>query len=246
MEFVLASCTGVASVGYIIRNISRYKSFKKFVTVGYINDCYLLDGKVTSANSINSLIYEHKNGQHQEKILIKTLHVKIGKEKIDKMIIMIPQNYNYTDWKTTYDKMSMVENSELVMNGKTKLILKDFVPYYVHSHTIKETAHHKLDNLLTLFDKYGIEYKNGEKVKVLESFIQNGEDVSVFGKYTPDKQMQVQYIGNKEKIVEAVRKNVCNLNYGSLVLAGCVFVGSIAFLISNIIKQNEHSYSSKT
>lgn len=90
--------------------------------------------------------------------------------------------------------------------------------------------------------------KNGEKVKVLERFIQNGDDVSVFGKYTPDKQMQVQYIGNKEKIIEAVRKNICNLNYGSLTLACCVFVGSIAFIISNIedIKQNEHSYSSRT
>lgn len=168
MEFVLASFTGVASVGYIIKNISRYQAFKKFMTVGYIGDCHLLDGKVTSSSYINSLICEHKKGQYQDKILIKHLHVEIGKEKtgtsdvpitIDKMIVMIPQNYNYTDWKTTYDKMSMPVNSEVVINGKTKLILKDFVPFYIHSHKIKETEYHKLDNLLNLFDKYGIEYK---------------------------------------------------------------------------------------
>lgn len=240
MDLILACFTGTASIGYMIHNIKKYFEFQKFQNTGYVGDYHLLDGKITSQNFLSSFINEYK-GHPTTITLIKNLMVEIGKEKtgtnhipikVGTVTIWIPEQYQYTDWKTTHNNKNIV--SDIFLNGKIKLLFQNvFTPFYLHNNSIKESQPSKLLQLFNLFDKHSIEYKHGDKVKVVENSIHNGDNVSVFGKYLSTKEMEVSYIGSREQIISAVRTNICKVNYGLISFAGLALVGSITYIISN-------------
>ncbi|QKF94393.1 hypothetical protein QKU48_gp0935 [Fadolivirus algeromassiliense] len=240
MDLVLACFSGVASFGYMTHNVKRFLEFQKFQNTGYVDDYHLLDGKITSQNSLPSFINEYKKHPTNNAI-INNLCVEIGKEKtginhypirIGNNTVLMPQPYQYTDWKTTHNKTNLV--TDIFLNNRFKLLFQDiFTPFYIHHNSIKESHGSKLMQLFNMFDKYSIEFKYGDKVKVIENSIHDGDHVSVFGKYVSNKEVVVSYIGSKEEVLNAVRKNVCKVNYGMISFAGLVLVGSVSYIISN-------------
>lgn len=248
MDLLAASTFLCTSLGYMALNVKRYFDFKKFQNTGYHDDFHLLDGKVTSSNATGSFIGEFK-GHQQNNVLINNFVVEVGKEKtgvnnypvnIGKQTVFIPQPYKYIDWKTTHNTTTWVP--DIFVNSQIKLYFKSvFTPFYVHCNSIKETHESRMLQLFNLFDKHSIQFKTGDKIKVTENTINNGDHLSVLGKYMSNKEMEVSYIGSRELITSAVRRNICKVNYGFVTLAGMIFAGSLAYLITN----NDLSYKNK-
>ena len=246
MDYVFACFSGIASFGYICHSVKKFVDFKKFVTNGYVDDYHLISGKLTSQNSMNSVIEEFK-GHENGNIIIKNLEVTVGKKKtgtnyipmiVGEHTILIPHQYEYIDWKNVYNKMFHFNDFVLECNHKIKLLTNNFTPFFTHSHKIEEKHFSRQLELYKIFDKHMIDYKNGDKIKVNEEFIHNNEEVHVFGKYTSGTEMDVKYIGNKHKLIEAVRQNVCKLSGGKVLLAGCILVGSIGYMIAKYENKN--------
>jgi hypothetical protein len=253
MDYIIACFSGITSFGYICHLGKKFVDYKKFVTNGYIDDYHLISGKLTSHNSMNSIIEEFK-GHKNENIIVKNLCVEVGKKKIGtnyipmkvgNTTIMIPQQYEYTDWKTVHSKTYHFNDFTLECNHKVKLLTNNFTAFFTHNHLIQENNFSRQLELYKIFDKHLIDYKNGDKVKVNEQFICNNEEVSVFGKYISNKEMDVKYLGNKHKLIDAVRQNVCKLSGGKVFLAGCVLVGSICYMIAEYENAKESHYRNK-
>jgi len=238
MDIVFSFLTGIPSFVYIGQSAKKYLDFKKFERIGYIDDYHMVDGELTASNSMNSIVQDYK-GHPSGNLIIKKLSVEIGKEKIGtnlipistgKTTIFIPQSYQYTDWKTLHNKLSFANNFVL---GNIKLRMDNFIPFFTNNYVIKENNSRRLIDLYKTFDKHEIDYKNGDKIKVVEEYIHNTEKVTVFGKYISNEEMVVKYIGNKNQLITAVRQNICNLKYNRIALACCVLVGSISYLTLN-------------
>ena len=245
MDIVCSFLTGLVSFSYIGFSAKKYLDYKKFERLGYVDDFHLVEGKVTTANSsgltsngLVSIVQEYK-GHPTENLLIKNLSVKIGKEKIGtyfipiqsgKTTMLIPQSYTYTDWETLHNKTTFGTNLFL---DHVKLRIGTVTPFFTNNYNIKETDSHKLLNLYNTLNKHNVEFKNGDKIKVVEEYIQHSENVSVFGKYITNEEIDVKYIGNKNQLIAAVRKNICKLKYSYIAIASCVLVGSIGYAVMN-------------
>ena len=256
MDFCLAFVAGMTSIGYMAQSTKKYLNFKKFEATGYIDDYHLVDGKITSTTNMNSIVHEYE-GKNVDNVIMKNLNVSVGKDKIGtgfqpmqvgKNTIMVPYSYQYTNWKTTHNKNHYLDNYTL--NNKIKLSITNFVSFFRNNYTISIHNIQKMMGLYKIFDKYNIGYGDGNKVEVIEKCIHNEEEISVFGKYITNKEIDVKYLGDKTQIMSAVRKNVCNLKYDRNCLAGCVLIGSIMYIACNYdnakgtneYKRNKNNY----
>ena len=257
MELFPPIVSAIASISYLGYGTKKYLEFKKFQNVGYIGDFHLLSGKITSSAGLFSFINEynsnllakrqlpvHNNAplncyQSVANTLLSRLTVEVGKEKIGtnyipmkvgKVTVMMPQQYKYTDWKTTHSKMYWA--NDILFGDKMKLLFpeKQVNVYFTNNVSIKEQTFEEMYTLQQLFRTNNINFHQGNKVRVFEEMIHNGEEISVFGKYQMNKFFEVHHIGSKDKLLAAVRQQVCKVNYGLLSMAAVIAITSFGCL----------------
>ena len=244
MEYFLGLIS-ITSAGYLLKNISNYINYKKFIENGYINDYHLIEGKCKSKNNLSSFVSEFYTNL-QNNIIIKNLSIYVGKEKIGyntviipsgKSFIHIPQPYTYTDWTNVHNKLYWVD--DLMLNNiKLQMSkIKEILPS-----NIKILRTKNIDDkqkLYKMFNEKNIVFKQGEKIKVTESIIQNCEEMCAFGNYITNKEFQPQLIGIKKDIIKEVRKNHCNIRFGRLFFFGTIFFTSTTILINKFYSKKK-------
>ena len=240
MELVIAGAVNIASFAYIGANVRRYFNFMKFRDNKYIDKFHLLEGQITAPSHHKSFVHAYK-GQNVDNLIISKLQIEVGKDKIGtsyrpvntgKQVIWIPQQYHYTDWKTTHTKVTKAVDIEL-LNKPVKLLFGEFQCHYTQNYNIKETKTHLLGDLFKLLDTHKINYHYGDKVIMHEEYIQQGDPVAIVGEYqNNNKEMIVKHIGSIDQVLEGVKSEICHFNGIGIGVACCLICITIVFVMA--------------
>lgn len=246
MDNVIAFFTGVASLGYLGHSLHKYMSFNDFMTNGHHGNLVYLEGNVITTDGLPSHVQNYK-GILDVPLVIKNTIVEAGKRKlgthyypvkIGNTTTLIPKNYDYTNWKITYNATDFASNIHFNNNkgNKFKLFFNHYTPFFQNKYFLKETIDGTLLNLHQFLTKMGMTSEISNKLRVTENIIKNQENVVLVGNSSKEG-IDVLFIGSKNEVIGAVRKNIYGVKYHNVAFACLLFV------VSSIIYNKEKYFA---
>ena len=239
-----ATVFGVSSsyIGYSLSKSLRYWRFKKYGTDGELK---MVTGTLRALNhpvrgvgcpvTILSSNLVTGNENHNKKVL-KDLWIDKGKRKketyytyhkIGNTHFPIQHTRHYTDWKNFYNKRFVVNNDLKISNIHLDMTSFSNVVLDVPEAQAKLSPVASI-NIFKLLDVTDHPLDGIHKYKFTEKFINNGDKVTVVGKYH-NKKISLQFIGNENLVLSSVRKSIYGVDYAMLSVAVTIAIVALIF-----------------
>lgn len=230
--------TGI-SASYMGFEAKRFRDFKAFKQSGYDENFRIFEGILTKTveptSQCNLLI---KNGniiEDSDNRAIRKVIVEEGKKKVGtyyttmqvgKQCIMIPHTYTYTDFQMITSQISHASEFKV-----------DTVPVNLPIKTVENISLNfsevKLYPAQTQFAFDLLKYNrnslhpNAIKYKFREGHISYGDKITVAGEYTNKKFLVASYLGDKQTVLELIRKQKYSVSIPGIFIAGSAIIASI-------------------
>jgi len=231
------------SVSYLGFEANRLFKFKAFKESGYDENFRIFEGVVTkSTDQIieSDLIVRDGNVlQDDIKRLIRKVEVQEGKKKVGtyhtpmtvgKMTIMVPHEYKYTDYKTIVSRIFWTSEFKV---GTIPAHIEDILKVDLDLKTSEAKMFPQHTKLAFDLLKHPGPNPNANRYKFREGHISFGDNVTVAGEYTHKKQLSVSYIGDKQTVLDMIRRNKYAISGPGILIAGSAIAISVYIICSD-------------
>jgi hypothetical protein len=230
------------SASYLGFEANRLFKFKAFKESGHDENFRIFEGVVTKSNDQvieSDLIVRDGNVVKDEvKRLLRKVDVQEGKKKVGtyhtpmtvgNQTIMVPHTYTYTDYKTIVSKTFWTNEFKV---GAISVQMPDVSKVDIDLKTMEAKMFPQHTRVAFELLQHPGPNPNANRYKFREGHISYGDNVTVAGEYT-HKKLTVSYIGDKQTVLDMIRRNKYAISGPGIFIAGSAIIASIYVICSD-------------
>ena len=214
-----------SSVGYLGYAGNQFFKFQKFKNSKRDNDLYLLSGKLNCSKNLKDIYINRGIVKNDDYIIWY---------KVGNVYAPFRHNYTTTDWKEIYYNRLNIENVKI--NNKELDLNKYKYKLCVEP---KITKVKPIDAIpfFKIYPVNGHPTSSVDKYKFNEYQLKNNNKVVAVGKYISSKKFAIKYIGHRQNVLDNVREDIYNIDYGVIFIVTMVLILACIYLYNDIQRE---------